>query len=302
MALLAFVPAVTACDVLFGGSEECSEDGDCSGDDICDNGECVECENDRDCDDDEECNDGECERAGNEGEGEGEGGEGEGEGGEGEGEGGEGEGEGGGPCNADTFVSSCSGDIIELCGPETAGGADVVQNINCSNEFYQTGGGPLVDPTITCVEPAAIGTVPGPLRAQCWGEGSGAFCQGTVGLMSQGEDTLLVGCAPGFSCTLGTSGDACAFSPSSCSATGVSCSGDTLIFCAFGGDGFTFEDPIVTDCTLLGGSCLSNGDAAACVIADGGLCSVGGIIAQCDAGLTCVPDPAQPGLGTCTAG
>jgi PGF-pre-PGF domain-containing protein len=40
---------------------ECVNDNDCSGDDICDSNQCVECASDSDCDSDEECNSNVCE-------------------------------------------------------------------------------------------------------------------------------------------------------------------------------------------------------------------------------------------------
>ena len=96
-----------------------------------------------------------------------------------------------------------------------------------------------------------------------------------------------------------SAGESCATSPSTCSTTGVTCDGDNLVLCVLGGDGFTFGDPIVADCTVLGSACQSDGSNGACVGPAGALCSVEGFVAQCDAGLTCTPDAANPTTGTC---
>ena len=245
VALLALLPLVPACDLdaLLGG-DECSSDSDCSGNDICDGGECVECENDRDCDDDEECNSGECESIG-EGEGEGEAGEGEGEG---EGEAGEGEGEGEGEgCGDLTIEGECVGNTLRLCLTD-----GTVGEFNCSDESATC---ELINPDygFDCALPAG---------ATCLGDdGNG----GTIVLACDGSQ-------PG--CQLSDGAAQCVNGAGVCGVDDVeTCDGDRYIIgcAALISETQTNGQTAFFDCADLGASCfptdgcLVTGAGAACL-------------------------------------
>jgi hypothetical protein len=204
----------------------------------------------------------------------------------------------GDPCTADAFASTCNGDEITFCGALAEGDPNTELVFNCSTEFYTDGTNPITVETFTCVEPGTTGTPPAGFEAQCWGEGAGAQCQGVLGLIAQGADALLIGCAPGFSCTLGADAEACAAAPSPCTASGLTCNGDLLTLC-LGNDAFAFVDPMVADCAALGGACRTEGEFTGCFGAEGGLCSVVAVGAVCDDGFECI-DGGQ-GLGSCVA-
>jgi hypothetical protein len=206
----------------------------------------------------------------------------------------------GDPCNPETFTTTCDADNIILCGAANQGDPNTELHLDCTSEFYSSGGGQaLIEPTFTCAAPACTGTAC-TNTPSCIGEAAeGAACQGAIGVIGGGQDALIIPCAAGFSCNVTQDGEACTATTSTCTASGASCDGTVLKLC-FGGADATFTDPATLDCALVGGECRTEGQFTGCFVAEQGLCATNGFVAVCEEGLDCSPDQAGAAFGTCT--